>query len=336
MFLTATMSVLGLYQVDQTLFDLLRLPDGIDRATLVHSILLESANREVLYPDPAVLKNAIGLWSERSFVTWQKLLYTTTVEYDPISNYDRTESWTEESNDSRESEESGTSSTTQNQTSNRTEQSTDSLESEENGTSSTTQNQTSNRTEQSTDSLESEENGTSSTTQNQTSNSAGSVLGGDDGTSIKQIKAFNDQAFSDAEKTINNTSTTRNTTDQTTTQLTGNATDGRTISTSTSRDTTDQTTTQLTGSATDGRTISNSTSRNTTDQTTTQLTGSATDGRTISNSASRSLTRNGHTFGNIGVTTTQQMLEAEREVVQFNIYDFIVKSFCDKFVLGVW
>ena len=232
MFLTSTMSVLGLYQVDQTLFDLLRLPDGVDRNTLVHSILLESANREVLYPDPAVLKNAIGLWAERSFVTWQKLLYTTTVEYDPISNYDRTESWTEESNDSRKSEESGT----------------------------------------------------SSTSQNQTSDSAGSVLGGDDGSSTRQIKAFNDAVLSDAEKTINNTSTTRNTTDKTTSQLTG----------------------------------------------------SATDGRTVSDSASRSLTRKGHTSGNIGVTTTQQMLEAEREVVQFNIYDFIVKSFCDKFVLGVW
>ena len=232
MFLTSTMSVLGLYQVDQTIFDLLRLPDGIDRNTLVHSILLESANREVLYPDPAVLKNAIGLWAERSFLTWQKLLYTTTVEYDPISNYDRTESWTEQTNDSRESEEIGT----------------------------------------------------SNTIQNQTNSSVGNVNGVDDGSSTRQVKAFNDTALSDAEKTITNLTT----------------------------------------------------KRDTSDQTNIKLDGSAIDGRTVVDSSSGSHTRTGHTSGNIGVTTTQQMIEAEREVVQFNIYDFIVKSFCDKFVLGVW
>lgn len=40
--------------------------------------------------------------------------------------------------------------------------------------------------------------------------------------------------------------------------------------------------------------------------------------------------------GNIGVTTTQQMIEEEREKALFNIYDFIIKSFRDRFCLTVY
>lgn len=37
--------------------------------------------------------------------------------------------------------------------------------------------------------------------------------------------------------------------------------------------------------------------------------------------------------GNIGITTTQQMIEAERELVRFNIYDVIIESFKQRFCL---
>lgn len=37
---------------------------------------------------------------------------------------------------------------------------------------------------------------------------------------------------------------------------------------------------------------------------------------------------NEHTHGNIGVTTSQQMIEAERTVVKFNLYEFIAQEFC--------
>ena len=40
--------------------------------------------------------------------------------------------------------------------------------------------------------------------------------------------------------------------------------------------------------------------------------------------------------GNIGVTTTQQMIKEEREVDQFNIYDYIVRSFKRRFCLLVY
>lgn len=40
--------------------------------------------------------------------------------------------------------------------------------------------------------------------------------------------------------------------------------------------------------------------------------------------------------GNIGVTTTQQMIEAEREVVKFDIYDYIVKDFKERYCVPVY
>lgn len=43
-----------------------------------------------------------------------------------------------------------------------------------------------------------------------------------------------------------------------------------------------------------------------------------------------------HTHGNIGVTTSQQMLESERELVKFNIYDYIADSFHSEFCLYLY
>lgn len=41
-------------------------------------------------------------------------------------------------------------------------------------------------------------------------------------------------------------------------------------------------------------------------------------------------------FGNIGVTTTQQMIEQERDSVKFNIYDYIIDAFKGRFCILVY
>lgn len=46
--------------------------------------------------------------------------------------------------------------------------------------------------------------------------------------------------------------------------------------------------------------------------------------------------RTGRAFGNIGVTTTQQMIQQERETVTFNMYKVITDSFVDRFCLMVY
>ena len=52
--------------------------------------------------------------------------------------------------------------------------------------------------------------------------------------------------------------------------------------------------------------------------------------------SSRNNTRTGRAYGNIGVTTTQQMIEAERNVVKFNIIDYIVEEFKQRFCLLIY
>lgn len=44
----------------------------------------------------------------------------------------------------------------------------------------------------------------------------------------------------------------------------------------------------------------------------------------------------GRTHGNIGVTTSQQMIEAERKVSEFNIIDYITQSFKRRFCIMVY
>lgn len=47
-------------------------------------------------------------------------------------------------------------------------------------------------------------------------------------------------------------------------------------------------------------------------------------------------TRTGHTHGNIGVTTSQQMLEAELNISKWNIYENIAKLFANEFCIMIY
>lgn len=55
-----------------------------------------------------------------------------------------------------------------------------------------------------------------------------------------------------------------------------------------------------------------------------------------SDNYSRSFKHKAHLYGNIGVTTTQEMIESERRVVQFNLYEQIAEEFVNKFCLLVY
>lgn len=48
---------------------------------------------------------------------------------------------------------------------------------------------------------------------------------------------------------------------------------------------------------------------------------------TIKNDADDVLQHDEHVYGNIGVTSTQQLIEAQRRVVQFNLIDYIVNDY---------
>ena len=111
---SVNLSPLGLYRWDDTIFNLMQIPTELDRDTLIDNILMETAELEVLYPNPVVFKNLVAIWSNRQIDVWNKLYATTQYEYNPIENYDRSETGSD--NTINHVTHSGTDSTTDNET----------------------------------------------------------------------------------------------------------------------------------------------------------------------------------------------------------------------------
>ena len=88
-------TLIGLYNFDNSLFNNLTFPNGINRDLAIERILNKSEEFEVLYSNFDYLKDRIGTWSkiwERTFEKWVKAL---AVEYDPLYNFDRHEFYTD-------------------------------------------------------------------------------------------------------------------------------------------------------------------------------------------------------------------------------------------------
>lgn len=195
-------SVIGMYKYDNTLFNLFELPSSMEfvKENIINAICLETQELEVLYPSTQTLQFAIGVWSNAMKPIWEKLYATTKLDYNPIENYNKTETVTE--NEKRN----------------------DDLSS-------------------STESNSNSEN-------------------------INQNVAFNNQDFSNNEKNMLNTDN--------------------------------------------------------------QITGSET------NKYNTDRTLETKTSGNIGVTTSQQMIEQERKVSEFSIVQYIVDDFKERFCLMIY
>ena len=109
----ATLSLLGLYNYDESLLDGLieslpnryGIPSGyadsyytdviIDPQTVVENLLVECAEFEILYSDFNALKRIIKIWSAKEKLVWQKMYNTICYKYNPIWNKDGKSVWTE-------------------------------------------------------------------------------------------------------------------------------------------------------------------------------------------------------------------------------------------------
>ena len=88
------LSVLGLYKADSGLFSEMVYPSGFsddEKQTTVGNILAECAELECLFPDPDTMKTMIGLWSKLNISVWERIFTASQLEYNPIENYNRTE-----------------------------------------------------------------------------------------------------------------------------------------------------------------------------------------------------------------------------------------------------
>lgn len=278
----ATLSLLGLYNYDESLLDGLieslpnryGIPSGyadsyytdviVDPQTVVENLLVECAEFEILYSDFNTLKRIIKSWSAKEKLVWQKMYNTICYKYNPIWNKDGKSVWTER----------------QSATGKRTET--------EKGSKTTNANGTTN-----------DEYTSTSNTTNKTTGTGTNTRTGSDETTGK-VSAYNSTDFQNREKT-NSTANEKNSTESTE-DFTGN---GKVTNSGTK-------TIVNTGDETNN--VSRETSDNNTGETTHEQTET----------------------GNIGITLTQNMITAEREIAMFNIIDFIINDFKERFCLRIY
>lgn len=327
---SVNLSPLGLYQWDNTVFDLMQIPSALDKNTLVDNLLAETAELEVLYPNPVVFKNLVGVWSAKNIDVWNKLYATTQYEYNPIENYDRYETGT--SDGSGSTTHSGTDATTESTMFGGIDGRTESTM--HGGSDSVTRQLATGGTDTTT--TQKAEGGTQGeqTTGQIAMGGTDSVTGADtkghwiagfdsspSGTDDGLVKQTRDQ--DDATTTTQYGKTEANSGSSTTSfGKTESGSDaiayGRTESGS---DTTQYGKTEsITEQKTYGQTISK--------------TGGLTHGEQIRTSEEGS--HELHAHGNIGVTTTQQMIEQERRIDLFNLYDIIIEDFKMRFCILIY
>ena len=302
----ATMSVMGLYNWDNTLFDLMTIPEELTKQTLIDNLLVELAELEVIYPNPVVMKNLIGVWSAKQLDIWERLYATTQYEYNPIENYDRQESGTD----------GGTNNTTHTGTDGRTEAITNG------GTDTRAETIQDSGTDTHIETIQ------DSGTEGVSTSSSVSKTGQDTitGTDTKgHWKAgFDSTASGDDDGLVKET---RDQDDGTTTTQYGNTESGSGSST-----TTFGKTQGIQESNNYGKT--QGIQESSTYGKTQNVTESKTFGSSISETKSGTHTLRAH--GNIGVTTTQEMIRQQREIEQFNLYDIIIDDFRNRFCILVY
>lgn len=103
-----TLSILGLYNFDTTIFENFVCPDGVDTTTAIQTIIMDNAELEIMYPEPDTMKYTIGLWSNKELPVWERVYEACKADYNPIENYNRTELWTDTENGTNSATSNGT------------------------------------------------------------------------------------------------------------------------------------------------------------------------------------------------------------------------------------
>lgn len=94
----SSLSLLGMYRWNDTLFKDMTFPDGWgnqEKQIFIDNLVMECAELEILYSDWDFLKFAIDSWSAKEVITWNRLMVAMMAEYDPIENYNRNELMTD-------------------------------------------------------------------------------------------------------------------------------------------------------------------------------------------------------------------------------------------------
>lgn len=301
------LSPLGLYNWDSSIFDLMQIPEALDRDTLIQNLLAETAELEVLYPNPIVFKNLLGVWSVKNLDIWNRLYATTQYDYNPIENYNRYETGSD----------SGTGRTTHSGTDTTTD--------------TTTHGGTDGRTEAIThggrDILDMTRRDGGTETEATTVNTE---QGGQDTVDVNTGAGHWIAGYDSVASGTENDGLVKQTRDQgnsfTTTDYgkTEDSTGSRTTTFGKTETNKDETTYGKTENVQETRTYGETVSR----------TGGMTHGEQVAttNEGEHEL----HAHGNIGVTTTQKLIREQRDIDLFNLYDIIIEDFKMRFCILIY
>lgn len=283
------------------LFANLTVPQGIQKSTLVDNILLRGGEFEVVYSDPEFMQYAIGSWSAKWQRTMQKWIEALSIDYNPLENYDRYENIQDKSNKTNKM--------------NRTLDHRDEtlINTQDLRTLNTDSLNTRNLMDEETRNLKDKE-----------TRDMDDVTTYDHLTNTEQlVSAYDSSTYQPSSMTINtNGSANGGQTDHNTDKIEYNGTD---TFDHTGKDTFNHTgydDTKQTGTDTMNRTGTEGTSH----------TGTIKDngGEDAFND------HTAHIHGNIGVTTSQQMLEAELDISKWNVYEHITDLFLTEFVIPIY
>ena len=308
----ANLSLLGMYYHDNTILDNLVIPTGIDSDVLKENLLMEAAELEVLYTDFDFFKLAIGSWSKKQLPVWTELLKTTQYEYNPIWNKDGMVSEVVTRNLAATEDVSDVNTTTYDNTDTRTNDNTDTR----------THDNTDTRTNDNTDTRTNDN--TDTTTLDNTDEQTRDLAGTNDSTTSHGVYGYNSSTKApESEDVIDQDTTDTGTVTDThtgtiTDEHTGTITDEHTGTITDEH--TGTITDEHTGTITDAHT------------------GTITDARVIDRDTSDTGTISTYRTeqGNIGLTSTQDLIKAQREVVQINMMDIIIHDFIDRFCLKIY
>lgn len=87
----AKLTIFGLMAWDPTLFDNIKIPDGMEKDLLISEIQLRCADYEMMYPDADFMKTATLNFFRSHYLTFFRWWEAINKEYDPLYNYDRYE-----------------------------------------------------------------------------------------------------------------------------------------------------------------------------------------------------------------------------------------------------
>lgn len=95
---TPKMTMIGLYNYDDTLFDNIVFPDGIVLDDFKNAFLMNYGEYPVIYANWDIMKFAIGVWSKKWYHSIERIILAMTEEYNPLHNFDRHEEYTDTEN----------------------------------------------------------------------------------------------------------------------------------------------------------------------------------------------------------------------------------------------